>query len=143
MIRYLNLPKLPDELTSKINYNYNEYAEKYKTKTGNYIWSDSFNEEINEWCKKNICEDMYWAFQIIKNDLLVHKDVGTEVKLSYLLKTGGDDAITYFTEEDGVTVTHRYVVEPFRWHLLKADVPHGVSGVNDIRFSITGRIFPT
>ena len=142
MIRYLNLPKIPEDLIARVNFNFEQYSDNVAYDNKAYIWSDSFNTEINQWCKENICQDMYWGFQIINSDLAVHKDRGTEIKLIYLLRTGGDDVVTYFLDEDQKTVTKQYIIEPNRWHILKANAYHGVKNVTEVRFSITGRVFP-
>lgn len=142
MIRYLNLPKLPDSLLKQINFNIDEYEKKFQV--NDYIWTDSFNKEVNAWCQENICADMYFAFQIMNGNLGIHKDFGTKTKLIYLLELGGDNVITNFYEDDKVTVTHSYVIESHRWHILKADSYHSVTNVEPgkCRFSITGRVFP-
>lgn len=142
MIRYLNFPKLPDSLLEQINFNFDEYEKKVQG--NNHVWTDSFNSEVNAWCQKNICSDMYFAFQIINGNLRIHKDTGTKTKLNYLLELGGDNVITNFYEDDKVTITHSYVIESHRWHILKADSYHGVTNVEPgkYRVSISGRVFP-
>lgn len=141
MIRYLNLPQVPQSIVDNLNYNFNEYNQR--NRLGNtYLWSDSFNEEVNAWCQANICADMYWGFQIISGDLPVHKDLGTETKLIYLITTGGSNVLTNFYYEDKITVTDSYTIPAGRWHLLQANRYHSVDNVESVRFSITGRVFP-
>lgn len=140
MIRYLNLPRIPEDIIAKINFNFDQYEKKVSGVT--YTWSDSFNAEVNQWCRENICQDMYWAFQIMTGDLPVHKDRVTETKLLYLLQTGGNEVTTYFLDDDQKTVTQNYVIEPHRWHILRANAYHGVKNITGVRFSITGRVFP-
>lgn len=139
--RYVNLPKLPEELIAGINKNFDEYEVKVQADT--YTWSNSFNQDINAWCRNNICDNMYWGFQIIRGDLATHVDRETEIKFIYLLDTGGDNVVTSFYKEDNATVVDSVVLEPHRWHILKVDIPHGVTGVEygRTRFSITGKIF--
>jgi len=142
MIRYINLPPIPDDIISQLPNQAEDY--KFKVKHADYAWTDSFNQEINAWCKENISKEMYWGFQIIGGDLPQHKDVGTKIKLVYLLKTGGGNVSTNFYEDDQTTLTHSYVIEPGRWHILEADRYHDVQGVEkgQFRMSVTGRIFP-
>lgn len=108
-----------------------------------FKWDDEGNAELNEWCRKNICEDMYFAFQYMLSDMPMHIDRGTKIKLNYLIVTGGDDAITRFYDENKV-MTHEFKVEPFRWHLLDGSVWHAVDNLDSgkYRFAITGRTFP-
>jgi hypothetical protein len=139
--RYINLPRIPQSIIDQINFNFSEYELKFTS--GVYTWSDSFNEPINQWCQQNICDEMYWAFQIIRGDLNVHKDNGTLTKFCYLLDTGGDNVITNFFDDDKTTVLDSVVLEPHRWHVLKVDSFHNVKNIESgrIRFSITGKIF--
>lgn len=140
-VRYINLPKIPDSIVQNLNRNF----EEYDTSVGRYpySWSDSFNSEINLWCQKNICDTMYFAFQIIRGDLFLHKDVGTRTKFIYLFDTGGDNVVTEFYDDDQTTLLDSIVIEPLRWHILKADTYHCVKNVkpDKIRFSLTGKIF--
>jgi hypothetical protein len=142
--RYINLPKLPENILQKVNWNFNEYEKKTTEQSDNiYTWSDSFNDEVNQWCQNNICSDMYWGFQIIRGDLSPHKDNGTLTKFVYLLDNGGPDVITEWFNEDKTTVVDSVILETHRWHILKVDSFHGVRGVlpSKTRFSITGVIF--
>lgn len=135
------MPRIPDHVLSKINLNFDQYERK--TQGINYTWSDSFNQEIDLWCKQNICEDAYFAFQIITGNLVMHKDKGTRVKLIYLLDTGGPKVSTEFWNDDQTELLQSEILQPHRWHIMKVDCYHQVVGVEPgkTRFSITGRIF--
>lgn len=140
---YVNLPRLPNEIIEKINFNFDEYSAPItRGEPGIYTWSDSFNQEVNAWCQANICADVYWAFQIIRGDLDAHKDIGTKTKFVYLLETGGDQVSTRWFDDDH-NLVDSIVLEAHRWHILKVDAYHDVVGVKPgaTRFSLTGRLF--
>ena len=141
-IRYFNLPLIPGRILSQINFDLDQY-EKRVSAHGVYTWSDSFNQELDAWCKENICADMYYAFQIIRGDLPLHRDKGTKTKLIYLLQNGGDQVRTEFLDDDESTVLQSEIVPTHRWHVMKVDTLHRVIGVDPkkIRFSIVSRIF--
>jgi hypothetical protein len=143
MIRYLNLPSIPEDIISQLNRNFDQYQKKSSALIEHYTWSDSFNSEINQWCQKNICDTMYWGFQIMTGDMQIHQDFGTLTKLIYLIDAGGNNVYTNFYDNDK-NITHSYVIETNRWHILKADSYHSVIGIEpgQTRFSLTGRIFP-
>lgn len=126
----------------KINFNFSEYEKKVDRTDINYVWTDSFNDEVNQWCKEHICNDMHWGFQIISGDLPLHRDYNTLTKINYLLFTGGNSAATNFYSDDEKLV-ESIIIPEYRWHILKADAIHSVTGVDPgkIRFSITGRVF--
>ena len=142
--RYVNFPQIPKEILEKINWNLSEYQRKAFTNyADSYLWSDDFNQEIDQWGKANICDSMYFAFQIISADLAMHKDRSTKIKLSYILQTGGPRAATEWYN-DQEELIQSAVLEPFRWHIFKADTYHAVKNIDpgQSRFSITARIFP-
>jgi hypothetical protein len=140
-LQYIDLPPIPEALIKELDQNFDAFAPKSQYE--NYVWSDSFNHQINDWCQKNICQNMYWGFQIMQGDVPKHKDVGTQTKFIYLITSGGDQVHTRFWADDGETQLADYVTECGRWHLLKADTMHSVEGIQpkSVRFSVTGRVF--
>ena len=107
-----------------------------------YLWSDSYNTELNRWCQDNICPDMYFGFQIITGEIQPHKDVETATKIVYLIQSGGDNVNTEFFDDQHNLVAS-YKIQVGRWHVLKADTCHAVKNIQpgQVRFSVTGRIF--
>jgi hypothetical protein len=143
-IRSLKLPSLPHDIQEKINWNFLEYRRKGPVYNNpNYIWSDDFNKEVNEWCQKNVAGGVYYAFQLATKDMPTHKDKGSTTKLLYLLDTGGDNVYTEFYEEDGLTLIHDIVLVTHQWYLIKTDVNHAVKGITTprVRFSICATLF--
>lgn len=160
--RYLNLPKVPDELIREIMNSYfdiNEMAAASKIKKSfkttlsgkeypSYAWSDENNKKINEWCQKNICEDMYFAFQMIQADengyFDMHRDYPVRQKLVYLIEPGGGTPMTTFYDEDRQTVLQSISIETHRWHVMDVSAWHEVTGLEPgtVRFAIASRLFP-
>lgn len=141
-LQYINLPKVPDEIVQDYLQRLDSVEAKWHAPDGSgYIWSDSNNEQVNSWCQKNICADMYWGFQLMTTDVPVHTDQGTVLKFVYVIQTGGDAVQTEFWQ-DG-KITESYQILPHRWHTLKVDSEHSVTGIEPgkRRISVTGRIF--
>jgi hypothetical protein len=141
-IQYLNLPPIPQEILDTVPRDFALYQGQTHGKSNTYLWSDSHNEHLNQWCQANICPDMYFGFQIITGNILAHKDVVTLTKISYLIESGGDNVNTEFFDDQHNLVAS-YKIESGRWHVLKADTYHSVSNIEpgQVRFSVTGRIF--
>ena len=110
MIRYLNLPKIPVEILDNLNYNFDQYSFKATYLNGAYKWSDDFSQQVDTWCKQNICDTMHWGFQFMNNNIIAHKDVGTEVKLTYLIDTGGSNVRTNFFEDNKTVCYGSFVI---------------------------------
>jgi hypothetical protein len=137
-IQYLNLPSVPTEILKNISTN----PADYKFESGSY-WTDQHNQKINEWCQQHISAEMYFAFQCFDTDVDLHQDIGTEIKLNYLINTGGDQVSTEFYNSDRTTLLAQYTIDSHRWHIFRANVPHRVCNLqpNCVRFAITGRVF--
>lgn len=144
MIRYFKLPAIPSDIIDQLPKDFDQYKLEGQYADGAYSWSHDHNDEINQWCRQHICENMYWGFQIMRGDVPMHKDFGTETKLVYLIQPGGSEVKTNFYADDRQTVTHSYIIPVNHWHVLRASAYHSVDGVEpgQVRFSLTGRIFP-
>jgi len=143
-MQYINLPQVPKSIVQASIDNIPNYLSNESIKRGSsYIWTDHENNDLDAWCKENICQDMYFAFQVMTADVAVHKDVSTKTKFCYILKTGGTDVITSFYQDDRTTLLDSYCILPEQWHILKVDSYHGVSNIQagQIRLSITAKIF--
>jgi hypothetical protein len=144
MVRFLKLPSIPVDIIDRLPKNFDQFRLEGEYANGAYSWSHDHNNEINDWCRQNICENMYWGFQIMRGDVPRHKNIGTETKLIYLIQASGDKVETNFWADDKITLTHSYIIPVNSWHVLRAKAYHSVDGVEpgQIRFSLTGRIFP-
>jgi hypothetical protein len=132
--RHIQLPTLPREIIQDIVDNVDFIGNIYH-------WKDA-PELTQQWCRDNICSDMYWGIQIITGDLPAHKDIGTEVKFNYIIHSGGETVLTNFYDNSGNLIeTINFVSNA--WYIMNVSIEHSVVGVESTRVSLTGRIFPT
>jgi len=145
-IQYLELPAVPDLIIEQIPRDLSRYTlpENFVSRSP-FIWSASFNEDYNAWCKKNICKEMFFALQAMPGDQIKHKDRGSLTKLNYVFETGGENVKTKFWSDDSPTATllGEYCIAPNKWHIFKADAFHSVENIaiGKQRMAITARIF--
>jgi hypothetical protein len=139
--RKLQLPKIPDNIVKEI-YNSARNKKNLVKKGEAYEWVSAC-EMVQQWCKENICTDMYWGIQIISNNLPLHKDIDTEIKLNYIIDRAGDSVITKFYD-DNMNLIQAVEFEENQWYILDVSKYHEVVGVNQdkSRISVTGKIFP-
>ena len=143
-VRYLNWPKLPDELVELILSDISKNKNMSLGDLENYKWTTAYKTKVKAWCDANIASNLIWGVQVITGDLAIHYDYPTKVKISYIIETGGDNVLTEFYEDiEKTKPLHSLNIEPFRWHILHVCVPHQVRGVEPgkVRISLTGRIF--
>jgi hypothetical protein len=143
MIRFLKFPSVPQDILARLSRNWEDYKHNIGFQKGNFWRSNDCAEEISTWCRDNICESMEWGFQLMSSDTPIHTDAGTDVKLIYLIEPGGSMVKTNFYHDDGVTISHSFVIPPYQWHILKASVKHSVQGIESgqTRFALMGRVF--
>ncbi len=142
-IRYLNLPNIPDYLLEELNQLLNNNKPEDRLFL-TYRWTSASKTKIEEWCNKNISENLIWGLQIITGDLDLHIDTPTRVKISYIIEPGGDNVITEFYKDFKSNVLlDTMKIDAKRWHILNVGIPHKVSGIDPgkVRISLTGRIF--
>ena len=144
-VQYVNFPAPPKDLLDSISLDLTTYknTQTGKANPDTYFWTDEHNQEIDQWGKKNICNESYFAFQFMTGVSNLHKDSNSKIKLNYIITTGGPDVFTEFYDDTKETKLMRYQIETHRWHLFKADVFHQVLGIepNNFRFAITAKIF--
>jgi hypothetical protein len=141
-IRWLKLPPIPKEIIDDLPLDFSLYEQKTKYQEI-FFRSDSFIGEVDQWCRKNICDSVHWGFQIIKGDAPKHRDLRVSTKFHYVILPGGDNVYTRFYSEDGNDIAESIKIPEHCWHIFKADSPHSVDGIEPgkTRFSITGKIF--
>jgi len=160
---YLNLPCPPAELLDAVPLEKTSYIPRLTRGGGRFHRSAEHSYNLNAWCKANISQEMTWDLQIIEEDLPVHRDFGTNLKLSLVVYPGGEQVETRFydpllqvTEQyDGPwelgghpkdlyleQITHKHIIETRRWHLLRVSGPHTVIGIepNKCRISLVANI---
>jgi hypothetical protein len=137
-VQYLSLPLIPSNILERVSLD----PKDYDLNNGSY-WTDQHNHLINAWCQQNICPDMYFAFQCFTGPVDLHQDTGTQIKLNYVLSTGGNQVATEFYADDRTTLLDSHIIEPNRWHMFRANVYHCVRGIEtgQTRFAITARVF--
>ena len=130
-IKELNLPSVPAELEYLIR-------ELINSTPVGYQWI-TVTSELKDWCNQNICPSTHWGVQLIKSDLELHKDASSQVKINYLLDTGGD-VVTNFYDNNKLIDT--IICKPRTWYIMKTDQLHEVRNVTGTRISLAGKVFP-
>ena len=146
-VKYLNLPTIPRSVIDSIKFDDDALA-KAKSTYG-YATSVKSTEELNQWGRENISEDIFLNYQLITGPApnsvgKIHKDTSTKTKLMYIVNTGGDKVVTtFYTDEAGSDEMFHITVDPCRWAILEADAWHHVTGLasGEVRFAITGQVF--
>lgn len=158
-VRELKFPKIPNEIIDNLSKDYDSYKDIWSASYGDdliYRLTDSHSEELNKWCKANICESIHWEFQIITGDTVIHRDnqpysAGVvagfpQVKFVYQLSIGGDNVLTEIYNEidlDQFELAETYKFELHTWYLFNVQRWHRVVGIKPgmTRFAVVGHVF--
>lgn len=131
-IKELNLPKLPAELEDMVR--------SYKHDMGPpYEWITA-NQELTDWCNQNVCPMTHWGVQLINRNMGIHTDTYSQVKINYIVDTGGDPITNFYDNNN--TLIDSIVCKPQTWYIMKTDQLHEVVNVKGFRISLAGKIFP-
>jgi hypothetical protein len=100
------------------------------------------NDDLQAWAQSYFDFPVLARYQVIKQQLPIHVDVGiVGIKYNYLISRGGDDVKTRWW--DSVENPSKILFEttsPLRvWHSLNIEVPHDITEISYPRISVTIR----
>ena len=141
LYKTLNIPNIPEkylllnEEYLKNNYKdispYPEYSE-YRLFRINDSELESFLQPYFSFDLKNQIR-----CQIIKKNIVVHKDVNREIVYNYIINTGGNDVRTVWFDEDKVTEILSVEIPKHTWHEMDVTKFHTVENINNTRIALT------
>jgi hypothetical protein len=76
-------------------------------------------------------------YQIIKNGIKRHVDVGRSTAYNFLINTGGDDVYTVWYDYNRVEEIYKIKIPIKTWHKLDVSICHSVEGITDTRIAIS------
>jgi hypothetical protein len=144
ILKYLNFPEIPSNLLDDVDRIISEKNDDLFRFVGGTLDSYKFypiDGDLEKWLLDNIPIQKTDCFHIhvISDTLLIHKDYNhCRYKLNYVIKTGGDNVITSFYD-DNINIIDSYKIVKNKWHHFDGQINHGVTGIlpNEIRVGIT------
>jgi len=144
----LLLPRIPQEITDFIlaegnkrdPSTYSVERAPQDSYTDMYEWF-ALPPEFITWFRANISPNRYFGVQVIKKNLPIHRDYGSNVKFNYLVQAGNTGVETVFYNDDMVE-NEAIVLEEHKWYILSVQELHNIRGLIDgnYRLGITSRI---
>jgi hypothetical protein len=134
----IKFPRIPDEIADNVRQQAIKWVEHDNVAKENYGWIPA-NTVVDKWCKENVCEYAQWAVQVLIADLPKHIDENSQVKIQFLLETGGKNVISKSYKNN--YVVHSIVCDADKWYILKTDEFHGVYGVTGVRIALAAKIY--
>lgn len=152
-IEYLNLPTIPKELIPSANeiidlplWGLNKDGGGFH-KTNNTYSTRKLTTPLRIWLLENLNFEFVGNYIVFSGTVPPHKDM-RRCAYNYIVDAGGDDIKTSIYEgelsqqyrsyqgdseresvgDNKLTEIQSMIIEPFRWHSLRTDLVHAVSG---------------
>lgn len=135
---YLDLPPVPEDLLYPIQDIIN-MPPKLGSKVPSsyhYFQTRTVSDKLFQWANDLFKVDCYTQYQIVREGVHIHKDVGRDVAFNYILQSGGDAVSTNIYNEDK-NLIYSEVIQSKRWHRLRTDMYHDVTGMVTDRIAIS------
>ena len=141
LYRYCSqIPQIPDSIINpteeeirKIPNRFAEFpsdgvkARKYTLHTA--------TQELEDFLKPYFDNDVNIAFQLITDDLPLHKDYGRTNCYNYIIKTGGDVSTVWY--DDQAKEIDRVIFPTRVWHNIDVTKFHNVVGLTSTRIAVS------
>lgn len=139
---YLDLPAIPEELLYPIHDIITMPPKPNSKVPASYYYFQTrlVSEQLSQWVTDIFKMDCYAQYQLIREGVHIHKDVGRNVAFNYILQTGGENVRTNIYDEDKNLICSD-IIQPKRWHRLKTDVFHDVTGMTTDRVAVSVEVF--
>jgi hypothetical protein len=140
-IKYLNLPKVPEELLDSVDSIINQNSEEMLVRDFAHFQYRTVNKKLDEWVHSVFKIKCYAKYQIIYDGIPIHKDNPSSpgdrrIAFNYLLDTGGNSVITS-VYDDNKNLLQAECIPLKTWHSLVVEKYHGVEGIETIRVALT------
>ena len=135
MYNYLpQIPKIPESIINITEEEIRRIPDRFKgTKTSTYTLHNA-TQELKEFLQPYFNETEV-AFQLITDDLPIHKDFGRSSCYNYLIKSGGEASTVWY--DDNLKEIDRVIFPTHVWHQMSVERYHSVVDIKDIRISIS------
>jgi hypothetical protein len=149
LIDYLEFPNPPVELLESVDVIIAK--ERIASVTSrDFFQLRAASDELIAWCNDNIKGVPFpfkAQYQIIGYGIPIHRDRALPngkprtLAFNYLLDCGGEDVVTSIYD-DSYNLIESHIIKLHRWHSIKVDMLHGVSGLTPGRFRIAISLAP-
>jgi hypothetical protein len=134
--KYLDLPEVPVELLTDIN-TISKLKNVFKLKL--YPFYKQYevpNQELKDYIEELFKCRCFCSYQIIRNKIAIHKDMGRTECYNYIIDPGGQNAALDLYDESLVLV-ESIKIPSYKWHWIDVSQFHGVSNIETIRLSLS------
>jgi hypothetical protein len=129
------IPKIPDYLVNLTENEIRSIPNKFNGVKASKYTLHNATKELEDFLRPYFDNDANIAFQVITDELPVHKDYGRTSCYNYIIKSGG--AVSTVWYDDNLKEIDRVVFPTHVWHNINVEKFHNVVGVDSTRIAIS------
>lgn len=129
------IPKIPDYLVNLTENEIRSIPNKFNGVKASKYTLHNATKELEDFLRPYFDNDANIAFQVITDELPVHKDYGRTSCYNYIIKSGGNVSTVWY--DDDVKEIDRVVFPEYVWHKINVEKFHNVIGIDCTRIAIS------
>jgi hypothetical protein len=129
------IPKIPDYLINLPEEKIRQIPNKFNGVKASKYTLHAATKELEEFLRPYFDNSVNIAFQLITDDLPVHKDYGRTSCYNYIIESGGDVSTVWYN--DNLKEIDRVNFSTHVWHKINVETFHNVIGINSTRIAVS------
>lgn len=136
LYRYcLQLPQIPDSIINLTEDEIRKIPNKFNGVNARKYTLHAATHKLEEFLKPYFDNNTNFAFQLITDDLPLHKDYGRTNCYNYIIKSGGNVSTVWY--DDQAKEIDRVMFPINVWHNINVQKFHNVIGITSTRIAIS------
>lgn len=132
------IPKIPEHLINLTEEEIRKIPNKFNGVKASKYTLHAATKELEEFLRPYFDSDTNIAFQLITDELPIHKDYGRSSCYNYIIKTGGGVNTVWY--DDNLKEIDRVKFPTHIWHKINVETFHNVIGIDSTRIAISAWI---
>ena len=129
------IPQVPEEIINLTEEQIRKIPDRFDgVKASRYTLHDA-TKELKDFLQPHFSNKVDIAFQLITDDLPIHKDFGRTSCYNYIIKSGGEASTVWY--DDSMKEIDRVVFPTCVWHHINVEKYHNVIDIKDTRIAIS------
>lgn len=129
------IPQVPKEIVNLTEEQIRKIPDRFDgVKASRYTLHDA-TKELKDFLQPHFSNKVDIAFQLITDDLPIHKDFGRTSCYNYIIKSGGEASTVWY--DNSMKEIDRVVFPTCVWHHINVETYHNVVDIKDTRIAIS------
>lgn len=129
------IPKIPDYLINLTEKEIRKIPNKFNGVKANKYTLHTATKELEKFLRPYFDSNVNIAFQLITDELPIHKDYGRTSCYNYIIESGGNVSTVWY--DDNMKEINRVNFPTHVWHNINVEIFHNIVGIDSTRIAIT------